>query len=1149
MAYEYQCITLQISNSESQQSALKRLDRVINTTRNVFQVNVSLVKTSNGSDINIFSVSENGINVDLADSDSNIIVYKDRLLDFEQNEDRIVYTNAATHDVDSSFSILIKADCPPENIKTAKNFLRSHLEQDTSYSSDTFHLNTCEEFEMVYIASSDIQKSTLVFMDFFRDEESFMVSLQGPEKSLCSARTKIVMLLDNYREQVYKENYTNSNICQSSLTKDGYLFNHFPSLDTQSSATDMSSPIQHFESVDENLIPNLSLLNVDVSDDEVASALEDITNNPLYSRHFEQALKLGYTENQISKALHKLGPNCGWNDLLGEVITIAADDATKLSDKETESSESKNLSPDANIDDINQGGNQADMAEFMSGLMESRNDNESNNLRHIIIDGSNVAMSHGKQVFSCKGIKLAVDWFRERGHKDITAFVPQWRKETSRPDAPITDQDILLELEREKILVFTPSRRVKGRRVVCYDDRYILNLAKETEGIIVSNDMYRDLVNESEEFRRLVDQRLLMYSFVNDRFMPPEDPLGRFGPSLENFLRKTPIARSKDSCPYGKKCTYGNRCRFFHPERGSAPLKSISDTLKEQAEIKLQERTLKQNEKLEKVRQPKQKLSRTKSLFPTESLEVEDFSGKQEKPKLVHSKSLVLPVKTADYLNEPRKMLEKAEQTAARETASDRTGRLMASSAQFQEDIIKPDNLIVKSSRTSPVLQRENIQQPLNFSPSRSVRSPSHLTVPKSEQPERYLSGHLLLAKKLSNEGNESNFFSDHISSPSSTRTSSPVLAVLKPEQKHMLDRTFSLTHQLHRPDENIPNLSIFESLSPHKYQNVSGHWEDKSQSGPLYGQYFCDSGQYSASDSMSNPIQPPAAFGGKMYQAHEHLGLRRSFSSSQHPNRRASAADDHLLLKQQQSMPLDPFPSTPLGICRQNSTSDPQIHNNLADGYFFNGRQQPDSQPPLPTYPPPLVQSFNNAHQYSLQHMQQPYQTFDNQQTRKASLSYMQEPYFAPVSPMIGYMHNMPAQYSPRHNSQHARAPHNYHHQNVNFHHNYSPSGFMPALHPLSNNLNTSPHHAANTMAMTSPHHTTNTMAMTSPHHAANTMAILPEDEPILPDDPRYAIYYHLSSVFGEPVVRKVMNRNPHVLEPEDVCSLIFKYKQERLS
>lgn len=66
-------------------------------------------------------------------------------------------------------------------------------------------------------------------------------------------------------------------------------------------------------------------------------------------------------------------------------------------------------------------------------------------------------------------------------------------------------------------------------------------MASENDGIVVSNDNYRDLANESIEFKKVVEERVLMYSFVADRFMPPDDPLGRrAGPTLDNFLRMQP---------------------------------------------------------------------------------------------------------------------------------------------------------------------------------------------------------------------------------------------------------------------------------------------------------------------------------------------------------------------------------------------------------------------------------------------------------------------------------------------------------------------------------------------------------------------------------------------------------------------------------
>ncbi|XP_037832321.1 NEDD4-binding protein 1 isoform X2 [Kryptolebias marmoratus] len=156
-------------------------------------------------------------------------------------------------------------------------------------------------------------------------------------------------------------------------------------------------------------------------------------------------------------------------------------------------------------------------------------------LRTIIIDGSNVAMSHGLgHFFSCRGIALAIQHFWDRGHRHISALVPQWRQKS---DPRIKEKHYLTELQKLGLLSYTPSREVQGKRISSYDDRLILQLAHKTDGVIVTNDNLRDLSDESSVWRDIIKKRLLQYTFVGDLFMVPDDPLGRGGPHLDDFLR------------------------------------------------------------------------------------------------------------------------------------------------------------------------------------------------------------------------------------------------------------------------------------------------------------------------------------------------------------------------------------------------------------------------------------------------------------------------------------------------------------------------------------------------------------------------------------------------------------------------------------
>ncbi|KAG9347454.1 hypothetical protein JZ751_005021 [Albula glossodonta] len=223
----------------------------------------------------------------------------------------------------------------------------------------------------------------------------------------------------------------------------------------------------------------------------------------------DRFLKLGYSYGDILRVLGSLRYDAQTNDILEVLIKTCRSTSRSSQAARPGHSSPLQLVPRGCSPPL----------QTQTSLIGPEEERESGGrFRPIVIDGSNVAMSHGnKQVFSCRGVQLAVKWFWERGHRDITVFVPLWRKEQTRPEAPITDQHILHELERRKILVFTPSRCVNGKRVVCYDDRYIVKLAYDSDGIIVSNDNYRDLQIEKPQWKKFIEERLLMYTFANDK--------------------------------------------------------------------------------------------------------------------------------------------------------------------------------------------------------------------------------------------------------------------------------------------------------------------------------------------------------------------------------------------------------------------------------------------------------------------------------------------------------------------------------------------------------------------------------------------------------------------------------------------------------
>lgn len=72
----------------------------------------------------------------------------------------------------------------------------------------------------------------------------------------------------------------------------------------------------------------------------------------------------------------------------------------------------------------------------------------------------------GGNRFSARGIRICVDYFKKRGHKEILVFVPRFRLKKSE----CRDPELLEEMEKEGHVRFTPSREAGGQRIASYDD-------------------------------------------------------------------------------------------------------------------------------------------------------------------------------------------------------------------------------------------------------------------------------------------------------------------------------------------------------------------------------------------------------------------------------------------------------------------------------------------------------------------------------------------------------------------------------------------------------------------------------------------------------------------------------------------------------
>jgi hypothetical protein len=142
----------------------------------------------------------------------------------------------------------------------------------------------------------------------------------------------------------------------------------------------------------------------------------------------------------------------------------------------------------------------------------------------VVVDGPNVAVRHGNGNFSCKGLRIVLNYFSSKGF-EIKIVVPEQFLLEDRAEElkfrgakghkiPVGLQ-ILKDIDSQGFLIKTPP--------MDYDDSYCLQYAKTKNGFVVSNDRFWDHIKKHPEAKDWIREKTCSFTFAGDDFLPNPD--------------------------------------------------------------------------------------------------------------------------------------------------------------------------------------------------------------------------------------------------------------------------------------------------------------------------------------------------------------------------------------------------------------------------------------------------------------------------------------------------------------------------------------------------------------------------------------------------------------------------------------------------
>lgn len=190
----------------------------------------------------------------------------------------------------------------------------------------------------------------------------------------------------------YSSSSSCSNFSEESAASDSddERLHHESSSESQNPDQDQTPQVQESSSVRQtvrlDLVPNKP--PADPPQKDMSSLPNPVTD---YHTKVEFALKLGYTKELVLLVLRKLGPNALINDILGELVKLGTKTETEQQGGLTASQFASSSLPSSLASSSSSSSSNSSLDSFRllcpSQLLEDKE-----NLRPVVVDGSNVAM-------------------------------------------------------------------------------------------------------------------------------------------------------------------------------------------------------------------------------------------------------------------------------------------------------------------------------------------------------------------------------------------------------------------------------------------------------------------------------------------------------------------------------------------------------------------------------------------------------------------------------------------------------------------------------------------------------------------------------------------------------------------------------------